>query len=1141
MNKKFILLLIAAMFSSLSWAGYGILVNGCDYYQATHTDDFEGFTQYLAHVSVKSGDYCQLYDDESHAAWMCSLNGASVGGFTKDNDKLNCSKDGCYDFYIKLKFGQDELYVGNGSNCSTPQNLCDFTLYIAGNGKEGSEWCCGKDWQPDGCELTDGSKTFALEAGTYEFKITNGTWDINYGGSAVDKSCSTPGYVTTTDGNVCFKLGQSDNVTISFANTKICVKAEKNKFEETYVSSVPSQCSDVLMQGFYWDSYAVSENTPGTNLYGDTRWKTLLAQSGEIGAYFDLIWLPPSAYANGTGYHPKQYSNQSSDWGSRAELQTLIRALHNSGTRVVADVVINHMDAMGAWCDLSTQNFGDYGIFVPDNSWISQDDEMNWPENKADTLAGECWGKATGPHEDAPWYDGKNEGNYTSARDWAHAKPEVQEMCRAYTKWLRNEIGYDGFRYDYCKGLHASHFDDYNKAGEAYISFLELWASNDAMKQAIQDANYNTMVLDFQSKYSWVDELGKWGNYVGRGWGMMADDNWKKYAVTWLDSHDNFLRGNGGEFGGEDGKSMTLAKKDRLLQANAELLSMPGIPCVFYPHWKKYSNEIKDMINARHCAGVHNESEVKDEYWDKEGDFNKGYQATIVGNNGFIVLQLGTKATKTSWDDNLHLMASGNGYSMWVGYNNEVAPRLIVTPDATFEDLDKGIDVTITAAGGTSTNPTIFYTTDGSEPTTKSATIKSGAKLNFKQTTTLKVMAAAGSSLSKVQTYTYTYREPLQRGIVVRFAKPETWDKVYFYSWQIIGTDSLGNPSSINLMGAYPGQRIYQDADGWYSYEFSNDLDSINFCINSGNDCGALNVRSNDLVADYDVCYGWQDATDTLSYYEILLDCETDLHPDFDLVITPESSFFRDKEAGQRISIHTVGAKNAMIFYTTDGSTPTTMSNSAVDSVSFVVNQTTTVKAFAVLEKKETPIYSNTFTYKAPQSGPLEVRFQKPETQIIGKDTIEGWKDLYIYAFTRVKVGTKFKDTPYALDGKNSKWPGIKWTTTVVENGITWHTWTMKPEIKEIYVIFNIGSNKTQTQDIFLDENACYVWNPSCWRAVLSPLCDGQVDDAFENIQDEDNYILNYNDKMYNILGMEVDATYRGIVIQNGHKFLLGY
>jgi len=1067
--------------------------------------------------------------DSLKAVWKSDLESSDQsvnqewGLYDLKIDVTDTLKNGEYvlNYWFKGITNDQPIYYSNDSKNYQVKMKVDKTTarryYIVGNGKADSEWCCGKEWDTVGCPLDDAtySITFSqLPVAEYKFKISNGTWKKSYGLSAINCKSSTSGFVGDSDGNIVFTpLAQSD-VTIKFdVETKKITLLVPAGLKEMYASSVPSRCSDVMMQAFYWDSYAVSEDTPGTDKYGDTRWKTLLGKSGEIGAYFDLIWLPPSAKASGTGYHPKQYSNQSSDWGSRAELQELINAFHNTGTRVVADMVVNHMDASGAWCDLSTQNFGSYGIFVPDSTWISCDDEMNWEENKPDTLAGECWGKAKGEHEDAPWYDGQNEANYTAARDWAHANPKVQEMCRAYTKWMRNEMGYDGFRYDYCKGLHASHFDDYNRAGEAYISFMELWASNDAMKQAIQDANFNTMALDFQSKYSWVDELGKWGNYVGRGWGLAADDFWKKYAVVWLDSHDNFLRGNGGEFGGEDGKSMDPGlKHDRLMQANALMLSMPGIPCVFYPHWYKYSEEIKPMINARHCAGVHNESEVKDEIWDKDGDFNKGYQATIVGTNGFIVLQLGTKATTESWDPSLTLMASGTGYSVWVKVDDPVAPRLIVTPSTAFEDSIAGVNVKITAAGGTSKTPAIYYTLDGTEPTTASFKISSGSTLNFKKTTTLKVMAVVGTAQSKVQTYTYTYREPLKRGIVVRFRKPESWNKVYFYAWQIVDKDSLGNPVSINVMGAYPGQRIYQDQEGWFSYEFSNDLDSINFCINSGDECGQLNLRSNDLMADYDVCYGWQEGADTLSYYENLLDCKsTVIDPDFDVVISPESGFFRDKEEGQMVKINVVGAEGATIHYTK--STDPEKTFTATDTVSFLITETTTVTAYADDGAgKTTPIDSVTYTYKEPQSGPITVRFIKPDDIInpaTGDTISKAWPDLYLYAFTREKVGAKFKDTPYSLDGNSPKWPGMRWTRTEMIDDVEWHTWTMKDDIDEIYVIFNIGSNRTQTQDIYLPEDMCYVWSPYCWRAIEDPLCGGEIPEGLETMQNAESRMHN--------------------------------
>ena len=34
---------------------------------------------------------------------------------------------------------------------------------------------------------------------------------------------------------------------------------------------------------------------------------------------------------------------------------------------------------------------------------------------------------------------------------------------------------YDGFRYDYCKGFHNSHINDYNSAAKTYFSVMEYW------------------------------------------------------------------------------------------------------------------------------------------------------------------------------------------------------------------------------------------------------------------------------------------------------------------------------------------------------------------------------------------------------------------------------------------------------------------------------------------------------------------------------------------------------------------------------------------------------------------------------------------------------------------------------------------
>ena len=116
--KKTFLMMAAMMVSMLMQAAsYGILVNGTTYFAGEPAGEFEGFQQYLAHVQVKSGDFCQLCDAENKAVWAVDLNPASVAGFTRNGNQYEVSTDGCFDFYIKLKYEQDELYIGPGSNC----------------------------------------------------------------------------------------------------------------------------------------------------------------------------------------------------------------------------------------------------------------------------------------------------------------------------------------------------------------------------------------------------------------------------------------------------------------------------------------------------------------------------------------------------------------------------------------------------------------------------------------------------------------------------------------------------------------------------------------------------------------------------------------------------------------------------------------------------------------------------------------------------------------------------------------------------------------------------------------------------------------------------------------------------------------
>ncbi len=605
---------------------------------------------------------------------------------------------------------------------------------------------------------------------------------------------------------------------------------------EPYTSSVPSQCTDVLFQAFYWDS-----NGSGKK-HGDTRWTTLLKDASEIAAYFDLVWLPPSAKSSGgVGYLPSQYSNQNSAWGTRAELESLVSTLHAGGAKVIADIVINHANNKSSWCDFYEEDFGEYGKFYPDASWICQTDEVN-----SSSSAGACKGKATGAADDG--YG--DEANYAAARDWDHQNEEVREMFRAYLKWMKSEMQYDGVRYDYCKGFHNSHIDDYNKAAEMAFSVMEYWDGNKAVLQSrLSDANWNTLVFDFGTKYDAFNNSMAAGNYSGcKAPGLLGSGK-SKYAVTFVDSHDTYQRDNN-EFGGLN-NSMTTTLKDRLLQANAFMLAMPGVPCVFYPHWKVYKSALAPMVLARKAVGVHSESAVSD-----EGDAS-GYRATVTGKNGTLILELGNKVSSSQ--SGYTLAASGTGYKMWTKTTKAVAPKLVITPGtSTFKT--ETLTVAMEAIGGTEANPNIYYTLDGTDPASSSTRVQYTEPLVLTGTTTVTAYAVTATTQSEVQTCVYTYKAPQTTPIVVSFYKPSSWTKVYLYSWTKSGTNTT------EYTGKWPGTQLTVTNDeGFYYYQFDAAVKEVNFIFNAGSG----NDQTSDLWTDEDVCYMWSGGAEKL-----LPDCQ---------------------------------------------------------------------------------------------------------------------------------------------------------------------------------------------------------------------------------------------------------------------------
>ena len=172
MKKTFVMMAAMMVSVLMQAASYGILVNGTTYFAGTKVDEFEGFQQYLAHVKVTAGDQLQLCDAENRAVWAVDLNSSSVAGFTRDGNHYNATVSGCYDFYIKLKYEADELYIGSGSDCGEGINIDagvgdDVNYYAIGwiNGADHGE--AAYDTYEDDLLFVDGKLTINCQMGSY--------------------------------------------------------------------------------------------------------------------------------------------------------------------------------------------------------------------------------------------------------------------------------------------------------------------------------------------------------------------------------------------------------------------------------------------------------------------------------------------------------------------------------------------------------------------------------------------------------------------------------------------------------------------------------------------------------------------------------------------------------------------------------------------------------------------------------------------------------------------------------------------------------------------------------------------------------------------------------------------------------------
>lgn len=560
-----------------------------------------------------------------------------------------------------------------------------------------------------------------------------------------------------------------------------------------------SDYSGVMLQGFSWDSY------------NESQWKVLEKQADELKGYIDLVWLPQSGKCLETtqvmGYMPYYYFNQNSSFGSEAELRSLITKFKAAGIGAIADVVINHRNTEG-WYNFPAETYK--GVtYQMQSTDICKNDDGGTTATQAAT-------------DGVSLSQNIDEGtDFGGCRDIDHKSENVQKVIKAYLKYLKDDLGYTGFRYDMVKGFDGNHVADYNDATGVEFSVGEYWDGNDKIESWINRTNKKSAAFDFQFRYNVRDAVNGAANgkvTTSSDWSklnsndnLMHDANYRRYAVTFVENHDTQKR--------SESEQNDPLRKDTIA-ANAYLLAMPGTPCIFQPHWNKYKPELKEMIAARKYAGITNMSNYANKLSKKTLYVNE-----VTGTKHKLLVAVGNDADKYAGETGYTKILSGYHYAYFL--SNDAETSWTDMPSGSYEE---GFKTKLTAVSQTE-GAKLVYTLDGSTPTAKSTTVESGKEISINGTCTLKVGLLVNGEVRNIATHQYTIEKfKAYKFMVYVNADAVKWSPLYCYTWK-------KEPAV-----EWPGEKMTETktigGKTWYYKEVSidNATELVNVIFNNGTD-----------------------------------------------------------------------------------------------------------------------------------------------------------------------------------------------------------------------------------------------------------------------------------------------------------------
>lgn len=329
----------------------------------------------------------------------------------------------------------------------------------------------------------------------------------------------------------------------------------------------------VIMQAFYW-------NCPAQEGQDGTWWTFVKSKLPELQkAGITALWLPPVSKAANSGgpsmgYDPYDYydlgdfnqKGRTKTWfGNQAELKDLIDSSHNSGMQVYADFVINHNSGGDSTEVNPIDGKSRWTKFNPGSGKFARD----WQD-----------------FHPSP-YESFDQMSFGDMPDLCHRNPRVYTQMVDVAQWLIEQIGFDGFRFDFVKGYGPwmvkaiAEVRYLNKAGQGFKPFCigECWDNARTIDDWLTSVNTfmdnPVSAFDFPLRYRLKDMCDTYGfrlSTLAQGNVLVKDD--PANAVTFVDNHDTTQNGSDAVI------------NDKML-AYAFILTHEGYPSVF---WLDYFN-----------------------------------------------------------------------------------------------------------------------------------------------------------------------------------------------------------------------------------------------------------------------------------------------------------------------------------------------------------------------------------------------------------------------------------------------------------------------------------------------------------------------------------------------------------------------